>query len=171
MIFTSVPDRAYFICILCTPVIGPFRPFFVSCVYSYCHLTFGGNVVTSSECVKNLGVYFDKTLSMNQQVSSVSKSYFYQIRNIGRIRPYITENACKTLVCSLVTSRLDYCNALLYGLPASVIQRLQRIQNTSARNATRRKKHDHITPTLETLHWLPMHYRVQCKVLLYVFKG
>ena len=37
-----------------------------------CHLTFGGNVVTSSECVKNLGVYFDKTLSMNQQVSSVS---------------------------------------------------------------------------------------------------
>ena len=50
-----------------------------------CHLTFGGNVVTSSECVKNLGVYFDKTLSMNQQVSSVSKSCFHQIRNIGRI--------------------------------------------------------------------------------------
>ena len=97
-----------------------------------CHLTFGGNVVTSSECVKNLGVYFDKTLSMNQQVSSVSKSCFHQIRNIGRIRPYITENACKTLICSLVTSRLDYGNALLYELPASVIQRLQRIQNTSA---------------------------------------
>lgn len=136
-----------------------------------CHLTFGGNVVTSSECVKNLGVYFDKTLSMNQQVSSVSKSCFHQIRNIGRIRPYITENACKTLVCSLVTSRLDYCNALLYGLPASVIQRLQRIQNTAARVVTRRKKHDHITPTLETLHWLPIHYRVQYKVLLYVFKA
>ena len=97
-----------------------------------CHLTFGGNVVTSSECVKNLGVYFDKTLSMNQQVSSVSKSCFHQIRNIGRIRPYITENACKTLICSLVTSRLDYGNALLYELPASVIQRLQRIQNTAA---------------------------------------
>ena len=116
-----------------------------------CHLTFGGNVVTSSECVNNLGVYFDKTLSMNQQVSSVSKSCFHQIRNIGHIRPYITENACKTLVCSLVTSRLDYCNALLYGLPASVIQRLQRIQNTAARVVTRRKKHDHITPTAHTL--------------------
>ena len=61
--------------------------------------------------------------------------------------------------------------ALLYGLPASVIQRLQRIQNTAARVATRRKKHDHITPTLETLHWLPIHYRVQYKVLLYVFKA
>ena len=125
----------------------------------YCHFTFGGNIVTRSECVKNLGVHFDKTLSMNQQVSSVSKSCFHQIRNIGRIRPYITENACKTLVSSLVNSRLDYGNALLYGLPASVIQRLQRIQNTAAIVVTRRKKHDHITPTLETLH------------LLYVFKA
>jgi hypothetical protein len=70
-----------------------------------------------------------------------------------------------------VTSRKDYCTALLYGLPASVIQRLQRIQNTAARVATRRKKHDHITPALENLHWLPIHYRVQYKVLLYVFKA
>jgi hypothetical protein len=70
-----------------------------------------------------------------------------------------------------VTSRLDYCNAFLYGLPASVIQRLQSIQNTAARVVTRRKKHDHITPTVETLHWLPIHYRVQYKVLLYVFKA
>jgi len=70
-----------------------------------------------------------------------------------------------------VTSRLDYGNALLYGLPASAIQRLQRIQNTAARVVTRRKKHDHITPTLETLHWLPVHYRVQYKILLYVFKA
>jgi hypothetical protein len=125
----------------------------------------------SSECVKNLGVYFDETLSMNQQVSSVSKSCFHQIRNIGRTRSYITENACKTLICSLVTSRLDYFNALLYVIPASVIQRLQKIQNTAARVVTRRKKDDHITPTLETLQWLPIHYRVQYKVLLYVYKA
>ena len=70
-----------------------------------------------------------------------------------------------------MNSRLDYGNALLYGLPASVIQRLQRIQNTAAIVVTRRKKHDHITPTLETLHWLPIHYRVQYKVLPYVFKA
>ena len=43
-----------------------------------CHLTFRGNVVTSSECAKILGVCFDKTLSMNQQVSSVSKSFFHR---------------------------------------------------------------------------------------------
>jgi hypothetical protein len=93
------------------------------------------------------------------------------MRNVGRIHPYITENACKTLVCSLVTSRLDYCNSLTYELPASVIQRLHKIQNTAARVATRRNIHDHITPTLETLDWLHIHYRVQYKVLLYVFKA
>ena len=93
------------------------------------------------------------------------------MRNVGRIRPYITENACKTLVCSLVTSRLDYCNSLTNGLPASVIQRLHKIQNTAARVATRRNIHDRITPTLETLDWLHIHYRVQYKVLLYVFKA
>ena len=68
-------------------------------------------------------------------------------------------------------SRLDYGNALLYGLPASAIQRLQRVQNSAARVITRMKKHQHITPTLESLHWLPVHYRVQYKVLLHVFKS
>ncbi|CAC5417004.1 unnamed protein product [Mytilus coruscus] len=96
--------------------------------FSDCHLTFGKNIVSDSACVKNLGVYFDKTLAMDQQISATSKSCFYQIRNISRIRPFITENAAKTLVCSSVTSRLDYGNALLYGFPLNAIQRLQRVQ-------------------------------------------
>jgi hypothetical protein len=58
----------------------------------------------------------DKTLSMEQQVRAVTKSWFHQIRNIGKIRPFITENDCKTLVCYLVTSPLDYGNLLLYGV-------------------------------------------------------
>ena len=136
-----------------------------------CHLTFKGNIITSPDCIKNLGIHFDKTLSMHQQVSSVSRSCFYQIRNIGRIRPYINEDACKTLVNSLVISRLDYGNAMLYGLPACVIQRLQRVQNTAARVVTRKKKHEHITPILKSLHWLPVQYRAQYKILLYVFKS
>ncbi len=77
------------------------------------NLKFGNNIVSDSSCIKNLGVFFDNTLTMNQQISAVTKSCFYQIRNIGRIRPYITEYATKTLVCSLITSRLDYGNALL----------------------------------------------------------
>ena len=65
-------------------------------------LSFNGTIVNDVSCVKILGVFMDKTLSMEQQVR------FHQIRNIGKIRPFITENACKTLVCSLVTSRLDW---------------------------------------------------------------
>jgi hypothetical protein len=56
------------------------------------------------------------------------------VYGLVRIRQYITEDACRKLICSLVTSRLDYGNALLYGLPTSVIQRLQRVQNTAEEN-------------------------------------
>lgn len=108
---------------------------------------------------------------MEHQASSISKACFYQIRNIGRIRTHITENACKTLVCSLVTSRLDYGNALLHGVNSSIITKLQRVQNTAARLITRKKKHEHITPVLMSLHWLPIQYRCQYKILLYVFKA
>ncbi|CAC5415357.1 unnamed protein product [Mytilus coruscus] len=61
------------------------------------YLNFGGNIVSDAECVKNLGIYFEKTLAMDKQISAVSKSCFNQIRNIERIRPFITEEACKTL--------------------------------------------------------------------------
>lgn len=134
-------------------------------------LAFDGTILSDVSCVKNLGVYFNQSLSMEHQASSISKACFYQIRNIGRIRTHITENACKTLVCSLVTSRLDYGNALLHGVNSSIITKLQRVQNTAARLITRKKKHEHITPVLMSLHWLPIQYRCQYKILLYVFKA
>ena len=107
---------------------------------------------------------------MEQQVSAVAKSYYHQIRNIGHISSYITENASKTLVCSFVTSWLDYGNALLYNVNSSVIARLQRVQNTAARMITRKKKFDSIIPSLMQLHWLPVKYKSHFKLLLYVFK-
>ena len=108
---------------------------------------------------------------MEKQVSATSKSCFYQIRNIGRIRTYITDDACKTLVNSLVTSRLDYGNAMLYGLPANITNKLQRVQNTAARLISKTKKHQHTTLILVSLHWLHVHYRCQYKLLMYVFKS
>ncbi|XP_063416213.1 uncharacterized protein LOC134697855 [Mytilus trossulus] len=135
------------------------------------NLNFGGNIVSDAECAKNLGVYFEKTLTMDKQINAISKLCFNQIRNIGRFRPFITEEACKTLVCSLVTSRLDYGNALLYGLPATSIQRLKRVQNIAARVISRKRKFNPITPILKSLHWLPVTYRCQFKLLVYVFKA
>ena len=123
--------------------------------FSDCRLSFDGAVVINVSCVRNLGILFDKTLSIEKQVSATSKSCFYQIRNIGRIRTYITDDACKTLVNSLVTSRLDYGNVMLYGLPANITNKLQRVQNTAVRLISRTEKHQHITPILVSLHWLP----------------
>ena len=80
--------------------------------FSTCHLSFDGTIVSNASVLKNLGIYFDRTLSMEKQVNAVTKSCYYHIRNIGRIWQYITEDACKTLVCSLVTSRLRKCSAL-----------------------------------------------------------
>ena len=64
--------------------------------------------------LKNLGMFFDRTLCMQKQASAITKSCYFQIRKIGRNRSYTIGDACKTLVCSLITSLLDYGNALLY---------------------------------------------------------
>ena len=57
---------------------------------------FDGAILSESSRVRNLGVFFDQTLSMEQHASAITKSCFHQIRNIGRIRSYITVDACKT---------------------------------------------------------------------------
>jgi hypothetical protein len=70
---------------------------------------------------------------------------------------------------------MDYGNALMYGVNASIVSILQRVhqrvQNTAARLVTRKKKYEHITPTLVALHWLPFKFRFQYKLLLYAFKA
>ena len=131
----------------------------------------GGSKIVSTNCVRNLGVMFDTTMSMEKQVISISRSGYTQLRNIGRIRRYLTNDATKSLVHGLVTSRLDYCNALLHGLPDSMMTKLQRVQNTAARIVTRTVRHDHITPVLKELHWLPVKYRVQYKLLVHTYKA
>jgi len=65
--------------------------------------------------------------------------------------------------------RLDYDNALLYGLPSTLMTRLQKVQNSSARLVTHTHKREHITPVLNSLHWLPVIYRSQ--ILMYTFKA
>ena len=69
------------------------------------------------------------------------------------------------------TSKIDYCNGLLYGLPDCEIAKLQRVQNAAARLLMSCEKYDHITPILINLHWLPARYRINVKILLLTFKA
>ena len=121
--------------------------------------------------VKNLGVMFDSTMSMTQQINSITKSCYYQLRKIKRIRKYLNEDATRSLVNAYVTSRLDQCNALLAGLPQYLIQKLQRVQNCSARLVKHIPWRASITRHLKNLHWLPVSQRIQFKVLIIVFKS
>ncbi|KAK7090564.1 hypothetical protein V1264_010341 [Littorina saxatilis] len=76
-----------------------------------------------------------------------------------------------TLLCAFVLSRLDYCNSILSGSPNYIIEKLQRVQNHAARLIFRSSKHDHITPLLQTLHWLPVQQRIQFKISTLCFRN
>ncbi len=85
--------------------------------------------------------------------------------------PSISVSDAEKLVHAFMTSRLDYCNALLGGCPTSSINKLQIVQNAAARALTRSRKYDHITPILQSLHWLPIKFRISYKILLLAYKA
>ncbi len=121
--------------------------------------------------VRNLGGIFDHNMSMQAHVSAVSKSAYFQLFNISRIRKSLTKEAASICIHAFVTSKLDSCNALLCGLPKSATAKLQRVQNAAARLLIFTKKRDHITPILKQLHWLPIRRRSQYKILLITYKA
>lgn len=133
-------------------------------------LEIGSHLISSSKAAKNLGVIFDSALNMDKHISHICQSTMFHLRNIGAIRHLLSVDASAQLVHSLVTSHLDYCNSALYGLPDTQINRLQRIQNIAARIVTRSQKTCHITPVLQSLHWLPVRYRLLYKILLFAYK-
>jgi hypothetical protein len=91
-------------------------------------------------------------MSMNDHLNTTVKSSNFQLRAIGQIRQYLSSEAASTLIHAFITSKLDYGNSLLFGLPETQTQKLQKVQNTAARILTRTKKYEHITPVLKDLH-------------------
>ena len=131
----------------------------------------GGTVVKTNVLARDLGVKLDPNLTLSKHVSDVCKTAFFALYKIGRIRPYLSLKSTERLVHAHVMSRLDYsnCNGILIGLPDNHLQKLQRVQNAAARLVVRAKKHDHISPILRQLHWLPIRYRIQFKILSLVY--
>ena len=132
----------------------------------------GDEKIQPKSSARNLGVIIDQCLDLTDHVKKICVSCHYHLRNIAKIRRYLSEETAEILVHAFISSKLDNCNSLLYGFPKHLLNRLRSIQNTAARNVTLStcKRFDHITPIMFKLHWLPLNYRIHFKILLLVYK-
>ena len=118
-----------------------------------------GSLLHPVDSVRNLGVWFDADFSFSEHIKRTCKACFLQMRDLRRIRKYLTSEVAVLAANALVSSRLDYCNSLFRGLSGFNQHKLQSIQNTLARIVTNHRKYAHVTPFLQKLHWLPVKYR------------
>uniref|UniRef100_A0A3P9KHX3 Reverse transcriptase domain-containing protein n=1 Tax=Oryzias latipes TaxID=8090 RepID=A0A3P9KHX3_ORYLA len=129
----------------------------------------GHNILLSSPVI-HLGVKIYSNLTFDHRISHLSKVSFFHLKNIAKLRPSLTQSDAEKLIHAFVSSRLDYCNALLVGIPGRSLEKLQLIQSCAARVLTRRRKFDLITPVLQSLHWLPIRSRIQYKLCLLTYQ-
>ncbi len=130
----------------------------------------GSSTITPSASVRNLGVIFDDQLTFKEHIAKTARSCRFALHNVRKIRPFLTEHAAQLLVQALVISRLDYCNALLAGLPSNTIKPLQMIQNAAVRLVFNEPKRAHVTPLFVSLHWLQVAARIKFKTLMIAYR-
>ena len=87
------------------------------------------------------------------------------------IRSFLTLDTAKTIGCSIVGSRLDYANSLLYNTSQHNLNKLQRIQNTLARVVLNSRHSSSYSTNLQSLHWLPVKQRITYKLATLAFRS
>ena len=133
-------------------------------------LAVGGVEIKLATKVKLLGVTLDEHLNLNDHVKTVCGNAMYHIRALRHIRRSITEECANTIACSVVSSRIDYCNSIFTGMSSSNVGALQRVQNFAARVVSGVGRSEHITEHLRKLHWLPVRHRIDFKLATVTFK-
>ena len=137
------------------------------------HLTlnFDGHEIPSSPSIRNLGVIFDYSMAMAEHITNLSRSINWQLRNLNRIREFLDTDTCHNIVRTLILSKLDYYNSLLYGIDKKHLNRLQVLQNKCARLILKQPSRTHASPLLQSLHWLPVEKRILFKLIVQAFKA
>ena len=107
------------------------------------------NNISPSVEVKNLGVIFDSDNSFDNHVAKICRACYYHLRDLRRIRKFLSDETAILLANAMVSSRLDYCNSLLYGVSKSNIAKLQRVQNALCCIIFRLDKMTHVPPFLK----------------------
>lgn len=113
----------------------------------------------------------DSDFIFDRQISAVVKSSFYQLRQLAKVKRILSNRHFEILIHAFITTRLDYCNSLYFGVAQSGLNHLQLVQNAAAHLLDGIRGRDHITPVLASLHWLPVHFRIHYKIILFVFKS
>lgn len=139
-------------------------------------LSINGTFTNSGEClrfndiVKYLGVNLDNTLTLTPHINSITSACYLYLRKIRSIRKYLSQKDTETLIHAFISSRLDVCNSLFFGLPKYSLLKLQRVQNAAVRTIFSLKKRESVSDHIRSLHWLTVDQRVAFKILLLVFK-
>ena len=133
-------------------------------------LSVDGVMVDPVVSVRDLGIYIDADLGMRTHVRQTVSRCFAALRQLRQIRRLVPPATFQTLVVVLVLSRLDYGNAVLVGLPAYLLRRLQSVLNASARLIFHLRRSNHITDALVSLHWLRVPERIQYKISVLTYK-
>ena len=144
------------------------RPHLNKCIIEV--LNVAGDLVVRPHSIKYLGVHMDEHLNFKQHVTKMCQGAMFNYFKIRSIRHLLDAPTTAHLCLSLCVSHLDYCNSVLYSLPDTTINKLQRVQNMCACLALRRGKWDSITDCLKESHWLPINQRITFKVLTLTHK-
>ena len=131
----------------------------------------GESMIPQSSKVRDLGVIFNQFLNFDYHITAICRNTYFHIRNIGKIKNLLLYDACSTIIHALISCRLDYCNYIVYNVPRSKTDRLQRLQNQCARILTKSPCREHITPVLRKLHWLKIQDRIIYKMLMITYKS
>ena len=120
-----------------------------------------GTTIMPSENFRNLCLIFDSQMTMAEHVNTVTRNCFYNLRHLRFIRRSLSPDTTKLLIHAFISSRIDYCNSLLFGTTDTVARKLQAVLNASAPYISRLRRYDHISSVLkDELHWLPVEYRI-----------
>ena len=130
-----------------------------------------GSQLSFVDNIKSLGAYIDADPSFDAQVNTVCKTCNYHIRALRHIWNNLPMNVSKTVACSIAGSRLDYCNALLYGISDRNIQKVQRVQNDLACFVLKAPRQTPTDQMLAILHWLPIDHRIRYKMAVLAYKS
>ena len=133
-------------------------------------LNVNGIMVQTSKMIKYMGTYLDNSLSFKHHISTKCRVAVWNLQCLKLLWPSLTLWACITLVLGLVISHLDHVNSAFIGLWASDINKMQRVQNAAAKFVLGQKRMDSSAEALKTLHWLPIKFRNQFKIVLLVNK-